>query len=124
MQHRHTLRIPYAGFAMRRYSAPIAGTITDAAFANIYGLEFVYVAKGCSPDIGWAVFGPTDSLKEVIIPKDVSHIEDETFDGCNEIVMFAPAGSYAAKYGRKSFIQVDSSRYEQMADYYKSIYGV
>ena len=94
------------------------------AFANIYGLEFVYITKGCSPDIGWAVFGPTDSLKEVIIPKEVTHIEDETFEGCNEMVLFAPAGSYAAKYGRKSFIQVDSLRYEQMADYYMSIYGV
>lgn len=94
------------------------------AFANIYGLEFVYVSKGCSPEIGWAVFGPTDSLKDVVLPKEVSRIEDATFDGCNEMVMFAPSGSYAEKYGRKNFIRVDSPRYEQMADYYKSVYGV
>lgn len=94
------------------------------AFANIYGLEFVYVAKGCSPDIGWAVFGPTDSLKEVIIPKEVTHIEDETFEGCNEMVLFTPTGSYAAKYGRQNFIQVDSNQYEQRTDYFKSVYGI
>lgn len=93
------------------------------SFANIYGMEFIYVAKGCAPVIDTSVFSYAEALKDLVLPKDVSDIAEETFDGCNEVVMYAPNGSYAAKYGQKNFINVNTDQYEIMSDYYKETYN-
>lgn len=93
------------------------------SFANIYGMEFIYVAKGCAPVIDSSVFSYAEALTDLVLPKEVSDIAEETFDGCNEAVMYAPNGSYAAEYGKKNFINVNSEQYEKMSDYYKKTYN-
>ena len=93
------------------------------SFANIYGMEFIYVAKGCAPVIDTSVFSYAEALKDLVLPREVSDIAEETFDGCNEAVMYAPKDSYAAKYGMKNFINVNTDQYEKMSDYYKRIYS-
>lgn len=93
------------------------------SFANIYGMEFIYVAKGCAPVIDTSVFSYAEALKDLVLPKDVSDIAEETFDGCNEVIMYAPKDSYAAKYGQNNFINVNTDQYEIMSDYYKKTYN-
>lgn len=92
------------------------------SFANIYGMEFIYVAKGCAPVIDTSVFSYAEALKDLVLPEEITDIAEETFDGCNEVVLYAPKGSYADKYGKKNFINVNSEQYEKISNYYKMIY--
>jgi len=93
------------------------------SFANIYGMEFIYVAKGCAPIIDTSVFSYAEALQDLVLPKEISDIAEETFDGCNDAVLYAPKNSYAAKYGQKNFMCVNTDQYEKMSDYYKNTYS-
>ena len=93
------------------------------SFANIYGLEFIYVAKGCAPVIDTSVFSYAEALQDLVLPKEIRDIVDDTFHGCNDAVLYAPKNSYAAKYGQKSFMCVNTDQYEKMSDYYKNTYN-
>lgn len=93
------------------------------SFANIYGMEFIYVAKGCAPSIDTSVFSYAEALQDLVLPKEVSDIAEETFDGCNDAVLYAPKNSYAAKYGQKNFMCVNTDQYEKMSDYYRNTYS-
>ena len=93
------------------------------SFANIYGMEFIYVAKGCAPIIDSSVFSYAEALQDLVLPKEICDIAEETFDGCNDAVLYAPKNSYAAKYGQKNFMCVNTDQYEKMSDYYKNTYN-
>lgn len=93
------------------------------AFANAYEMEFVYVADGCAPAIGTAVFGSNKSLNVAVFPEDMYQIKDETFNACNALVIYAPAGSYAEKYAKNNFIQTDTDGYAEQVEYFAEIYG-
>ena len=67
--------------------------------------------------IDTSVFSYAEALKDLVLPREVSEIAEETFVGCNEAVMYAPKDSYAAKYGMKNFINVNTDQYEKMSDY-------
>ena len=93
------------------------------SFANIYGMEFIYVAKGCAPIIDSSVFSYAEALQDLVLPREICDIAEETFDGCNDVVLYAPKNSYAAKYGQKNFMCVNTDQYEKMSDYYKNTYN-
>lgn len=92
------------------------------AFANIRNLEFVYVAEGCSPEIGVSCFSHAESLTSILLPDTVTDIADETFSACNSATIYAPEGSYAESYANKSFIWVDTESYEEQAKAYSERY--
>ena len=45
-------------------------------------------------------------LKHLDIPKTVSYIDDTAFDGCYDLVIRAPRGSYAASFARRNAIRL------------------
>ena len=51
-------------------------------------------------------------LKELHIPSSVTNIEDFVFTGCEKLVIYTPAGSYAERYAKEHNINfVDSENF-------------
>lgn len=67
--------------------------IHEAAFAYCKA-ESVIIQSGCET-IGKQAFYGSESLKYVEIPASVTAIADDAFDGCDDVVIYAPAGSKA-----------------------------
>ena len=93
------------------------------AFANIDLLEFIYVKDGCAPRIGSSVFGYSDILTTAVFPDEMIEIEDETFDTCNRMIIYTPAGSFAEDYANRNFIKVDTAGYNEQVAKYSKVYG-
>ena len=92
------------------------------AFANIGSLEFIYVAESCAPEVGTSVFSYADALTTAVFPSTMIEIKDNTFKGCNSMVIYTPTGSFAEKYANKNFIKVDTDNYAEQVEIFVKAY--
>ena len=51
-------------------------------------------------NIGNSAFSYCTSLQSIAIPDSVTEIANDAFDGCKNLVISAPAGSYAIEYAK------------------------
>ena len=93
-----------AGFAFRRYAqfdteAVLPGmlaVIGEEAFAGS-GVQAFVVGEGCTA-IESRAFADCANLVMITLPRSVTSIAPDAFDGSGDLVIAAPAGSYAQQY--------------------------
>ena len=51
-------------------------------------------------------WGFPEELESIVIPASVTHIDSDAFDYCDDLVISAPKGSYAAKYAEVNHIEL------------------
>ena len=56
--------------------------------------------------IGWFAFSGCSKLERMIIPKNVTEIGYSAFGNANNLVIYAPKGSYAYQYAKSYGIRV------------------
>lgn len=71
-------------------------TIEAEAFMGAASLENVYVPEGTT-SIGARAFA-NSSLQYIELPASMESIADDAFEGCDELEVVAPEGSYAAEW--------------------------
>jgi len=71
-------------------------TIEEEAFMGAASLERVSVPEGTT-SIGARAFA-NSSLQYIELPASVESIADDAFEGCDELEVYAPEGSYAAEW--------------------------
>lgn len=74
-------------------------TIEEEAFLGATSLENVYVPEGTT-SIGARAFA-NSSLQYIELPASVESIADDAFEGCDELEVYAPEGSYAAEWWKE-----------------------
>ena len=72
--------------------------IDQEAFLNSVSLEKVTVPEGTQQIMDKAFAG--SSVKEAELPASLYYIADNAFDGCEGLIISAPAGSYAEQWAR------------------------
>ncbi len=83
--------------------------IPRGTFINCTSLETIVIPNKVTK-IKYASFGNCTSLKEIHMTDSVTSIEDEedvelnVFSGCDDLTIYAPAGSYAESYAKKKNI--------------------
>ena len=80
-------------------------SIQPCTFAGCSALTKIVVPNGIT-DIGIGVFRGCVNLEEIYLPDSISQIEFSAFDQCNKLTIYAPAGSFAAKYAKRNSISL------------------
>ena len=103
-------------------------TIGPGCFGSTDRLEFVYVRRDCEIvftfEYGIGVNGSCFSkstIKTLVLPADVQ-FQDNTFEGCNQVTVYCPAGSATEQYCMEHFITCNTADYEAMVAYYEALY--
>lgn len=95
--------------------------VKGQSFSIADNLEFCYIREGCAVTLGSLTFHDA-SLETIVIPADVTSISSSAFEGCNQLTVYCPAGSYAEQYCKENFIVCDTANYEAMVAYYEALY--
>lgn len=96
------------------------------ALCNLWELEFVYVADGCSPHFSWAsidCYNFNDRIVDVILPDTSLVIGRDNFSDSKYVRFYTPAGSNAAKFANDNFIECNTSDYSDIAAEYAAKYS-
>lgn len=96
-------------------------TVEGQSFSDADELEFCYIREGCAVTLGYLTFHDA-SLETIVIPADVTSISSGAFEGCNQLTVYCPAGSYAEQFCQENFIICDTANYEAMVAYYEALY--
>lgn len=91
------------------------------AFAMGDHLQFCYIREGCVVKLGSYAFQDTP-IHTAVIPASVTSISSSAFNGCNNLTVYCPAGSYAEQYCLENFIICNTADYEAMVAYYEVLY--
>ncbi len=78
--------------------------IGTKAFFECISLECIKIPRGLK-EINRETFYNCEKLREVHIPETVKKIHPSAFKGCNELIIYAPKGSYAQEFAKKQKIQ-------------------
>lgn len=77
--------------------------ISQSMFSNCKRLSEITIPEGVT-DIQSTAFENCISLTKVVIPDSVRNISNAAFIGCNNLVIYAPKGSYAENYAKENNI--------------------
>ncbi len=83
-------------------------SIGEVAFEGCGSVTSVTIPEGVT-DIHYYAFAYCSSLARIMMPESVTFIEKDYFEGgpfaaCEQLTIYAPAGSYAQEYAEKEFI--------------------
>ena len=95
------------------------------ALCNLFELEFVYVADGCSPHFSNAsinCYNFNDRIVNVILPDTNIVFDKRNFTDSKYVRFYTPAGSKAAEFANDNFIECNTSDYADIAAKYAAIY--
>ena len=95
--------------------------LDENSFAGNDTLKFCYIREGCTVTLTFGVFSGTP-IEAAVIPASVTSIHPYTFNSCNNLTVYCPAGSYAEQYCKENFIVCDTANYETMVAYYEALY--
>ncbi len=84
--------------------------IGDAAFRGKHSIRCVTISEGLI-SIGNEAFSSCVNLEHVIIPRSITEISDNAFEGSPKVTIVADEGGYAAEYARKKGIPLLTSRF-------------
>ena len=84
------------------------------AFAGCNHLKRAVIPEGVTA-IGAGAFRDCNELTRVFLPESVTAIGDDAFACCPNLVIHAPAGSYAERYARKAGIPVRTRKAKRSA---------
>lgn len=73
--------------------------IEEESFYGTKSIEKVIIPDGTT-FIGSRAFADS-SIKEIVIPDSVESIEEDAFDGCNNLMVVANSGTYAYRWAEK-----------------------
>ena len=78
--------------------------IEDQAFYGVYDIAKVIVPEG-TESIGSEAFA-WSSLREITLPASVTFIADDAFEGCWQVAVTAPEGSYAREWAKEQGLPI------------------
>ena len=73
--------------------------IEEESFYGTKSIEKVIIPDGTT-FIGSRAFADS-SIKEIVIPDSVESIEEDAFEGCNNLMVVANSGTYAYRWAEK-----------------------
>ena len=111
---------PYAFWDCDRLESVSIGKglkeIGDFVFANCMGLRTMVLPENIKT-IGIYAFQDDVNLTDITIPYQTANIHQTAFDGCYQLVIHAPEGSYPYNYAQDFYIrQKDFPEYEDLSD--------
>lgn len=97
-------------FKLRRLTFPDGiKVISMGVCQHCSSLEEIYIPDSVTL-ISRIAFWYCYHLTEVHLPSSICEIEDEAFDGCPDIRILAPKGSYSEEYAQKANINYDANK--------------